>query len=61
MLWIGYDMKSSKVIEWLRWNHSPSVYEEIKSRNEMQLNPGQGSRNIKEVVLDDFLLTSVLN
>ena len=32
-------MKSSKVIEWSRWDHPPSVYEEIDSRNEMQLNP----------------------
>ena len=37
--YIGYDMKSTKMIVWSRWDHPPSVYEEIDSRNEMRLNP----------------------
>ena len=38
MLYIGYDMKSTKMIVWSRWDHLPSVFEEIDSRNEMQWN-----------------------
>ena len=51
---------SSKVIEWLRWDHPLLVYEENDSRNEMRLNPWPGSGNIREVVLNDFLLASLL-
>ena len=43
---IGYDIKSSKGIEWSKWDHLPLVYQEIDSRNEMQLNPYQGIINI---------------
>ena len=37
--YIGYDMKSSKIIMWSRWDHSPSQFEVIDSKNEMQWNP----------------------
>ena len=33
---IGYDMKSTKMIMWSRWDYPPSVYKEIDSRNEMR-------------------------
>ena len=39
MSYIRYDMKSTKMIVWSRWDHPPSVFEEIDSRNEMQWNP----------------------
>ena len=30
--YIGYVMKSSKMIKWSRWDHLPIVFEEINSR-----------------------------
>ena len=39
MSYIGYDMKSTKMIVWSRWDHPPSVFKEIDSRNEMRWNP----------------------
>ena len=33
--YIGYDMKSSKMIVWSRWDHLNLIFEEIDSRNEM--------------------------
>ena len=35
---IGYDMKSTKMIMWSRWDYPPSVFKEIDSRNEMRWN-----------------------
>ena len=32
MSYIGYDMKSTKMIVWSRWDHPPSVFEEIDSK-----------------------------
>ena len=37
--YIGYDMKSLKMIVWLRKDHPPLLFEEIDSSNEMQWNP----------------------
>ena len=37
--YIGYDMKSTKMIVWLGWDHPPSKFEKIDSRNEMRWNP----------------------
>ena len=47
--YIRYDMKSSKVILWSRWDCVPLVFDEIDSRNEMQWNPWL------EGVVDDLL------
>ena len=41
----------------LTWDHTPSIFEEIDSRNDN--NFGQGSENIGGV-LDDFLHASIL-
>ena len=30
--YIGYDMKSTKLIVWSRWDHPPSVFEDIDSK-----------------------------
>ena len=32
MSYIGYDMKFTKMIVWSRWDHPPSVFEEIDSK-----------------------------
>ena len=39
MSYIGYNMKSTNMIVWSIWDHPPSVFEEIDSRNEMRWNP----------------------
>ena len=36
MPYIRYDMKSSKMTMWSRWNSPPSIFEEIDSMNEMR-------------------------
>ena len=36
MSYIRYNMKSSKMIVLSRWDHLPSVFEEIDSRNEIR-------------------------
>ena len=32
MSYIGYDMKSLKIFLWSRWDHPPSIFEEIDSK-----------------------------
>ena len=56
--YVGYDMKSWKMIMWSRWDHLPLIFEEIDSKrcNEI-LSRG---RNIRGGVPDDFLYVLVL-
>ena len=39
MSYIVYDMKFTKMTVWSIWDHPPSIFEEIDSRNEMRWNP----------------------
>ena len=42
--YLGYDMKSTKMIVWSRWDHPPSVFEEIDSKE------GDAMKSLAKVV-----------
>ena len=51
--YIGYDMKSLKMILWSIWYHLPLIFEDINLRNAMK-----SLANIVEISEKEFLMIS---
>ena len=54
MSYIGYNMKSTKMIVWSRWDHPPSVFEEVDSKE------WEATKSLAKVVkiLEEFSMIS---
>ena len=53
--YIGYDMKSTKMIVWSRWDHPPSIFEEIDSK---EWDAMKSLAKVVEISKKEFLMIS---